>query len=189
MNPDNDKYPDDIIDKYKFPNGMFIMAGKDVWKGALEHFNDALEIADKYFINDLSLNHGGSEYHDILKKSSSSWSGYCDDFMIGMCFLAAEFTKKITLRNSTISMDKLDNFQYLIGGSLHDDINETYLVINCKMDNEFPDTTVTYDGSFEEWFRIHYEHYMISTICKIFELYKPSQHDLDILCNDIWWVQ
>ncbi len=189
MNPNTADYPEEIIQKYTFPNGMFIMASKDAWKAALEHFDDAVEIADKYFLRDVSINHGNPECEHISKQSSTYWSGYCDDFMMGMCFNAAGFRKKIMLRNSTISLDKLDNFGNIVGDSLHDDINETYLVINCKMDNEYPDTTITYKGSYEEWFRTQYEHYMITTICKIFEVYKPTHNDLDVLCGDIWWFE
>lgn len=173
-------YPGKITDII-FPSGSFTMASKQIWEQIVNHYDDAIKFADLWFKNDDTLYH-----NDFNQKNSSIyWTGYCDDFLYGLCLLKAGITNKITLLNSTISQDKLTNFSDIIGVSTMDDISEKYLVINCKLDNS--NMSPTEFGSSEEYFRTYYEHHMITAICKIFEFYKPTYNDLYKLGNNIFY--
>ena len=160
-----------------FPSGMFIMGSHDVWKKVCDSKNDTLQWVEKHGVSE-SVYHT-KEYAD----GKLVWTGYSDEFLIGACLRRCGISIA-TLMGMTMSMTKREFFSGIIGHTLFDDVDTKYSCINCKMDigNNLADLAL---GSEQEMFRIQYENYMISMICKLYELYNPSFQDVEWLYSRI----
>lgn len=163
-----------------FPSGMFTMASNNIWKQICGIKNTAIEFSD---IRDGRSPEMGVYHTEEYSTEKLVWSGYSDEFLIGVCMKLLNINM-IALLSSTISMAKREFFSYQINNdmfSFFDDIDPKYLCINCKIDIECDLELNTRD----EIYRIEYEHYMIQSLCKIFEIYNPQFEDLENLITSI----
>lgn len=158
-----------------FPSGMFVMADKNTWKSIVEKYHDAIEYTDANFPRNVSIRHLDNETSDRLV-----WTGYSDEFIIGVCIMLSGNIHLQSLPGSSLSSSKHTIFDSLISwGILKTDINTNYIAINCKLDSVTPETCGDLIlGSYEEKFRTLYEHVLITAICRVFEYNISSYPEL-----------
>jgi hypothetical protein len=157
-----------------FPSGMFLMGHKNVWKRILNQYNSAIEILNNKYMNT------GVYHNEEYANNKLVWTGFSDEVLIGACMSLANIDVGTLTQTSTLSYAKQKFFHPIISGEngkniqLHDDIDNRYACINCKMDIDC-DLEL---GSQDEQYRIQYESYMINLICKLFESYIPTCEDV-----------
>lgn len=168
-----------------WPSGTFIMTSVNNWKKLIQVKDITYDFMMNY--DNFNFNKLGFSMEETDKINNGlKWYGIADDFFIGLCAIFTDIPCMATIICSTVSKSRQDYLHNLIEwGAMHDDINENYLVINCKMNfikNQVEDQA---KDTYEEKFRTVYERYLISSVCKIFDLYDPTQEDVDNLFNPL----
>lgn len=152
----------------RFPAGMFLMGSSKLWKSIISSKKEILEYANQFY-NDEGTN--GIFYTEDDIENLLMWTGYSDEFLIGVGIKLNSNLHIYFINSSTCSKSKCELFP-----GIPTMMCELLATINCKLD--YSDISLK-TNSFEEKFRIQYEHHFIDAICKIFELYRFEKEDLE----------